>query len=94
MRQLIIAKGFGGEAEHFGGEASPPHPPLDRTLHKEQYCSLLCLCTCVTSCDEILEIFGMDTSPYTFLLPARFSIKQEGLHEDEVRHYNTNSGHY
>ena len=24
MRQLIIEKGFGGEAEHFGGEASPP----------------------------------------------------------------------
>ena len=32
MRQLIIAKGFGGEAEHFGGEASPLPPPLDRTL--------------------------------------------------------------
>ena len=30
--QLIIAKGFGGEAEHFGGEASPLPPPLDRTL--------------------------------------------------------------
>ena len=25
---LRIAKGFGGESEHFGGEASPP---LDRT---------------------------------------------------------------
>ena len=32
MRQLIIAEGFGGEAENFGGEASPPPPPLDRTL--------------------------------------------------------------
>ena len=32
MRQLIIEKGFGGEAEHFGGEASPLPPPLDRTL--------------------------------------------------------------
>ena len=23
----------GGEAGHFGGEASPPAPPLDETLH-------------------------------------------------------------
>ena len=27
-----VMKSFGGEAGAFGGEASPPPPPLDRTL--------------------------------------------------------------
>ena len=27
-----VTKSFGGEAGAFGGEASPPPPPLDRTL--------------------------------------------------------------
>ena len=26
---------FGGEARLFGGEASPPPPPLDETLHSD-----------------------------------------------------------
>ena len=28
----VIVKTFGGEAEGFGGEASPLHPPVDETL--------------------------------------------------------------
>ena len=35
-RVFIISywsKPFGGEVGGFGGEASPPHPPVDETLH-------------------------------------------------------------
>ena len=34
IRYCIIVKilGGGGEVEGFGGEASPPHPPVDETL--------------------------------------------------------------
>ena len=30
---VLIVKTFGGEVGGFGGEASPPHPPVDETLH-------------------------------------------------------------
>ena len=29
---VLIVKTFGGEVGGFGGEASPPHPPVDETL--------------------------------------------------------------
>ena len=29
---VLLSKLFGGEVGEFGGEASPPHPPVDETL--------------------------------------------------------------
>ena len=29
---VLIVKSFWGEVGGFGGEASPPHPPVDETL--------------------------------------------------------------
>ena len=39
---VLIVKTFGGEVGGFGGEASPPDPPVDETLH-----------TCIFECHEI-----------------------------------------
>ena len=33
---ILIVKTFGGEVGGFGGEASPPHPPVDETLTEDQ----------------------------------------------------------